>query len=120
MDDHWPCFHKHFLFSQAFLQKAYLMDISHNVKKTKQNKTKKKLRDVVSLRTEFFQFDTCGCQITRVPYQKEAQICNHLFLVYFFFFADTMLLLVPKHFLVIIQKQVVMKSGFVFLGVKYC
>ena len=96
------------------------MDISHNVKKnkTKQNKTKK-LRDVVSLRTEFFQFDTCGCQITRVPYQKEAQICNHLFLVYFFF-ADTMLLLVPKHFLVIIQKQVVMKSGFVFLGVKYC
>ena len=77
-------------------------------------------RDVVSLRTEFFQFDTCGCQITRVPYQKEAQICNHLFLVYFFFFADTMLLLVPKHFLVIIQKQVVMKSGFVFLGVKYC
>ena len=31
-----------------------------------------------------------------------------------------MLLLVPKHFLVIIQKQVVMKSEFVFLGVKYC
>ena len=93
------------------------MDISHNVKK--KNKKKKKLRDVVSLRTEFFQFDTCGCQITRVPYQKEAQICNHLFLVYFFF-ADTMLLLVPKHFLVIIQKQVVMKSEFVFLGVKYC
>ena len=95
------------------------MDISHNVKKNKQTKKKKKkLRDVVSLRTEFFQFDT-RCQITRVPYQKEAQICNHLFLVYFFF-ADTMLLLVPKHFLVIIQKQVVMKSGFVFLGVKYC
>ena len=43
----------------------------------------KKLRDVVGLRTEFFQFDTCGCQITRVPYQKEAQICNHLFLVIF-------------------------------------
>ena len=89
-------------------------------KTNKQKKNKKKLRDVVSLRTEFFQFDTCGCQITRVPYQKEAQICNHLFLVYFFFFADTMLLLVPKHFLVIIQKQVVMKSEFVFLGVKYC
>ena len=88
-------------------------------KTNKQKKNKKKIRDVVSLRTEFFQFDTCGCQITRVPYQKEAQICNHLFLVYFFF-ADTMLLLVPKHFLVIIQKQVVMKSGFVFLGVKYC
>ena len=52
------------------------MDISHKVKK-------KKKRDVVSLRTEFFQFDTCGCQITRVPYQKEAQICNHLFLVFF-------------------------------------
>ena len=60
------------------------MDISHNVKK-KKTKQKKKLRDVVSLRTEFFQFDTCGCQITRVPYQKEAQICNHLFLVYLFF-----------------------------------
>ena len=52
------------------------MDISHKVKK-------KKKRDVVSLRTEFFQFDTCGCQITRVPYQKEAQIYNHLFLVIF-------------------------------------
>ena len=52
---------------------------------SKKKKKKKKLRDVVSLRTEFFQFDTCGCQITRVPYQKEAQICNHLFFVYFFF-----------------------------------
>ena len=43
----------------------------------------KKLRDVVGLRTEFFQFDTCGCQITRAPYQKEAQICKYLFLVIF-------------------------------------
>ena len=57
----------------------------------------KKLRDVVGLRTEFFQFDTCGCQITRAPYQKEAQICNYLFFV--IFFADIMLLLVLKHFI---------------------
>ena len=37
----------------------------------------------MGLRTEFFQFDTCECQITRAPYQKEAQICNYLFLVIF-------------------------------------
>ena len=83
------CFHKHFF--KRHSQWIYRI----MSKKTK--KQKKKLRDVVSLRTEFFQFDTCGCQITRVPYQKEAQICNNLFLV--FFFADTMLFLVPKHFI---------------------
>ena len=51
----------------------------------------------MGLRTEFFQFDTCGCQITRAPYQKEVQICKYLFLV--IFFADIMLLLVLKHFI---------------------
>ena len=30
----------------------------------------KKLSDVVSLRADFFQFDTCGCKVSLVPYQK--------------------------------------------------
>ena len=32
----------------------------------------------MSLRTWFFQFETGGCQITRAPYQKEAQIYNFI------------------------------------------
>ena len=60
----------------------------------------------MSLCTGFFQFETCGCQITRVPYQKEAQIYDYLFLL--IFFADVMLLLVPKHLIscTIIQSEV--------------
>ena len=60
----------------------------------------------MSLCTEFFQFETYGCQITRVPSQKEVQMYDNLFLL--IFFTDIMLFLVPKHLIscTIIQSEV--------------
>ena len=78
-DKRWPCFHEHFF---KRLSEWLTLDQKFRKKNCFTNLIRsKRLSHVVSLCTEFFQFDTCGCQISLVPYQEKAQFCNHLCLV---------------------------------------
>ena len=68
-DKQWLCLHKHF-----FERLSEWLTLDRKFCETNcfsnSRKVKKAKSDVVSLRAEFFQFDTCGCKISLVPYQK--------------------------------------------------
>ena len=68
-DKQWLCLHK-----QLFERLSEWLTLDQKFRETNSASLtrvrSKKLSDLVSLRAEFLQSDTCGCKISLVPYQK--------------------------------------------------